>query len=226
MTMSDKKPLILFGGDPDLIELTKYYFESDSDYEVAALTMDGQYIKDESMFGLPVEPFEDIEKKRPAEEYDLFVALSYSKVNANRRLKCEEARAKGYSLPSYVSSRATTFSTLVHGFNCFILEDNTIQPFARIGNGVTLWSGNHIGHHSVLGDYCFVTSHVVISGAVVVGEQTFLGVNSTVNDSVVIGKACVIGSGSLITNDVADKSVLSAKPAELSRVPSNRLRGF
>lgn len=220
------KPLILFGGDADLIELTKFYFETDAGYQIAALTMDSRYIDEKTLFGLPVEPFEDIEKHRSADEFELFVALSYSKVNANRRAKCEEALAKGYSLPSYVSARATTFSTLTHGFNCFILEDNTIQPFARIGNGVTLWSGNHIGHHSVIHDYCFVTSHVVVSGAAQVGEQTFLGVNSTVNDSVSIGRECVIGSGSLIAKDVADYSVLSAAPAALSRVPSNRLRGF
>ena len=221
-----RKPIILFGGDPDLVELTRFYFETDAGYTVVGLTMDSRYIKEDTMFGLPIEPFEDLEKHRPADEYDLFVALSYSKVNANRRAKCEEALAKGYSLASYVSTRATTFSTLMHGFNCFILEDNTIQPFSRIGNGVTLWSGNHIGHHSVIHDYCFVTSHVVISGAARIGEQTFLGVNSTVNDSVSIGRECVIGSGSLIAKDVADFSVLSTAPAELSRVPSHRLRGF
>jgi sugar O-acyltransferase (sialic acid O-acetyltransferase NeuD family) len=220
------KPLILFGGDPELVEVAKFYFETDSDCEVAAVTMDSAYIKESSLLGLPVVPFEKIEKSHPASAYDMFVALSYSKVNANRRAKCEEALAKGYALTSYVSSRATTFATLSNGFNCFILEDNTIQPFAKIGNGVTLWSGNHIGHHSVIGDYCFVTSHVVVSGAVQVGEQTFLGVNATINDSVKIGRECVIGSGSLIAKDVADYSVLSAQPAELSRVPSNRLRGF
>lgn len=221
-----RKPLILFGGDPDLIELTKFYFETDAGCQVAAVTMDPRYITESSLLGLPVVSFEDIERQRPPSEYDLFVALSYSKVNANRRAKCEEARAKGYSLPSYVSSRATTFSTLEHGYNCFILEDNTIQPFAKIGNGVTLWSGNHIGHHSVIGDYCFITSHVVISGAVRIGEQSFMGVNSTVNDSVSIGRECVIGSGSLVAKDVPDFSVLSAQPAEISRVPSTRLRGI
>ena len=50
------------------------------------------------------------------------------------------------------------------GDNCFILEDNTVQPFVTIGNNVTLWSGNHIGHDSVIEDDCFISSHVVVSG--------------------------------------------------------------
>jgi hypothetical protein len=48
--------------------------------------------------------------------------------------------------------------------NAFILEDNTIQPFVRIGPNVTLWSGNHIGHHSTVEDHVFIASHVVVSG--------------------------------------------------------------
>ena len=50
------------------------------------------------------------------------------------------------------------------GDNCFIFEDNTVQPFVTLGNNLVLWSGNHIGHHSTLRDHCFISSHVVISG--------------------------------------------------------------
>jgi sugar O-acyltransferase (sialic acid O-acetyltransferase NeuD family) len=221
-----EKPIIIFGGDRDLVELACYYFETDAGRKVAAITMDRDFLKVDSFLDRPTVAFEEISERYPPDSFDLFVSLSYSKVNARRRQKCEEGLAKGYTLPSYVSSRATTFSTLQHGPNCFILEDNTIQPFCRIGKGVTMWSGNHIGHHATISDYVFVTSHVVISGAVQIGEQSFLGVNSTINDSVKIGRECVIGSSSLVSKDLADFSVVSAVPAELSKVPSTRLRGF
>ena len=64
------------------------------------------------------------------------------------------------------------------GENSFILEANTLQPFVNIGNDVVLWSGNHIGHHSIISDHVFFTSHVVLSGNCVVGSNCFLGVNS------------------------------------------------
>jgi len=95
-----------------------------------------------------------------------------------------------------------------------------------IGNGVTLWSGNHIGHHARVGDFAFISSHVVVSGGVKVGERTFIGVNSTINDHITIGQRCVIGSASLVTKDLADESVVSAEAARLSPVPSRRLKGF
>ena len=96
----------------------------------------------------------------------------------------------------------------------------------RIGNGVTLWSGNHIGHHASIGDFVFISSHVVISGGVTVGERSFIGVNATTNDHISIGARCVIGSGSLITKDVPQEGVLTAEPAKVSPVPSRRLKDF
>ena len=43
-----------------------------------------------------------------------------------------QAKAKGYALRTYVSSKATVWPDLALGENCFILEQNVIQPFARI----------------------------------------------------------------------------------------------
>jgi hypothetical protein len=81
------------------------------------------------------------------------VALSYSKLNAVRKDKYLAVKALGYALASFISSRATVLNEGRIGENCFLFEDNTIQPFVTIGKNVTLWSGNHIGHHSVIDDH-------------------------------------------------------------------------
>src|SRR5687768_13894092 len=156
------KPVILFGIG-EHAEVAHFYFQHDTDRKVKAFTVDQGYIKENSWQGLPVVPFETIADHFPPDAYDMFVAIGYNQVNKVRREKYLAAKEKGYALPGYVSSRATIWSKDI-GDNCFILEDNTIQPFVRIGNNVTLWSGNHIGHHSVIEDHCFVTSQVVISG--------------------------------------------------------------
>jgi sugar O-acyltransferase (sialic acid O-acetyltransferase NeuD family) len=220
-----RKPLVLFGAG-ELAEVAAYYFETDSDREIVAFTVDGAHIKEDSFLGRPVIPFESLaESMRPA-SHDLFIATGYSKVNALRREKCEAGRAAGYDLASYISSKAFVAGNAVIGWNAFVLEDNTVQPFVRIGNGVTLWSGNHIGHHVRIGDYAFISSHVVLSGGVTVGEQTFMGVNATTNDHISIGARCVIGSGALLVKNVPDEAVMLSKPAEMSPVPSSKLRGF
>ena len=91
---------------------------------------------------------------------------------------------------------------------------------------MTLWSGNHIGHHSVIKDHCFISSHVVISGGVEVGEQCFIGVNSTLRDHIKIGDRCVIGAGSLVLANAEADGVYIGSATERSRVPSSRLKNI
>lgn len=218
------KKLIIFGIG-EQAEIAYYYFTNDSDYEVMAFTVDEKFKDKESLFDLDIVPFEILEKKYEIEKYEIFVAIGYNKINKIRTDKYLEAKEKGYKITSYVSSKASIFTENI-GENCFILEDNTIQPFVKIGNNVTLWSGNHIGHHSEIKDNCFITSQVVVSGGCTINEFTFIGVNATLRDHIKIGKSNVIGAGALILSDTEDNKVYMATATEVSRVPSNRLRGL
>lgn len=219
------KKLIIFGVG-EQAELAYFYFKQESDHQVVAFTVDSAYItQTRFMDDLPVIAFEEIENHLSPSEHDAFVAIGYNKVNAIRANKFNSLKEKGYRLASFISGKATNYADAI-GENCFILEDNTIQPFVKIGNNVTLWSGNHIGHHSIIEDHCFITSQVVVSGGCNIGESTFIGVNSTLRDHIKIGKSNVIGAGSLILADTEDKNVFMEKGTEVSRVPSNRLRGI
>jgi sugar O-acyltransferase (sialic acid O-acetyltransferase NeuD family) len=220
-----KRSIVIFGAG-DLGELAHFYFSTDSPYEVAAFTLDRAYIQSSTACGLPVVPFEEVVQHYPPDQHAMFVALSYSKLNAVRREKFEAARALGYELPGYVSSRASLLNEGRLGANCFILEDNTIQPFVTIGDNVTLWSGNHLGHHSTVGSHTFIASHVVVSGGVRIGEQCFIGVNATLRDHIIIGDRCVVGAGALLLEDAAPEGVYMGTGTERARVPSTRLRGL
>ena len=220
-----KKKLVLFGNS-DIAELAHFYFSNDSEYEVVAFTIDADYMKEDKFCGLPVVAFENVTEKYPPETNDFFVALSYAKLNELRKEKFLAAKEKGYSLVSFVSSRANVLNNRQIGENCFILEDNTIQPFVKIGDNVTLWSGNHIGHHSIIHHHTFVASHAVISGGVEIGEQCFVGVNATIRDHVKIGDRCVVGAGALLLGDADPGGVYIGTAAERSKVPSYRLRGI
>jgi len=220
-----KKPLVIFGTG-DIAELAHRYFSVDSDYEVRAFTVDREYVGEGMFCGLPVVPLDELPQQHPPGTVSAFVALSYSKLNRIRREKYLALKGLGYPIASYVSSRASILNDGVIGENCFILEDNTVQPFARIGNNVTLWSGNHIGHHSTIADHTFIASHVVISGGVQVGESCFIGVNATLRDHITVGGECVVGAGALLLEDAAPGGVYLGAATERSRVPSHRLRGI
>jgi sugar O-acyltransferase (sialic acid O-acetyltransferase NeuD family) len=219
------KPLVVFG-NAEMAEVAEYYFRADGGRHVAAFSVDSGYLKEERFLGRPVVAFEELTKVFPPATHELFVAVGYGKLNAVRAGKMEEAGAKGYGLAHYVSSHAFVWQGFEPCPNSFILEDNTLQPFSRVGRGSFLWSGNHIGHHSVIGDNCFITSHVVISGGVTVGERCFIGVNATLRDHINIGPCCIIGAGALILADAPPESVFAAKATERASVPSSRIRNI
>lgn len=206
---------VLIFGAGDIARLAHHYFTTDSLHEVVGFAVDTGFKTIETLSGLPVLEREEALARFPPSECSMFVALSYAQMNRVRAAKVALAKADGYALVSYVSSRCTYLSTTPPGENCFILENNTVQPFVTIGNNVTLWSGNHIGHDSVIDDHCFITSHVVVSGNVHVKSYCFIGVNATLRNSIVVAEQTLIGAGAVIMKNTKAKGVYMPARAEL-----------
>lgn len=200
-----KEKLILFG-DSAFAEIAYEYFTHDSSYEVVAFTVNKEYLKRESLFGLPVVAFEDIQKYYSPSSHSMHIALIYNQLNRIRMRVYDEAKQKGYTLANYISSRAFVWSNVTMGDNVFIFEDNTVQPFVKMGSNIVLWSGNHIGHHSEIESHNFISSHVVISGFCKIGSSCFLGVNATIGNNTDIGRDSFIGAGTLITQSIPNGS--------------------
>lgn len=218
--MKTRKLIIV--GDSAFAEIAREYFDVDTEYEVVAFSVESGYLKRKQLNGLPVVPFETLEKEYRPDEHDVFVAATYTQLNRLRVRLALSAKDKGYRLASYVSPRAFMWRNVELGEHCFIFEDNTLQPFVRVGSNVVLWSGNHIGHHSIIGDNCFISSHVVISGFCEIGENSFLGVNSTLANNVILGKDNWIGPGVTITRATESGAFFSGPPVEASRVSTLR----
>jgi sugar O-acyltransferase (sialic acid O-acetyltransferase NeuD family) len=217
------KKVIVFGNG-QMAEIAHVYLNFDSPYKVAAFTVDKEFIVGDTFRGLPVKAFDKIEEVYPPEEFDMFVPIGAKKLNGLRAEKYFQAKKKGYNLISYVSSRALICPETRIGDNCFIFENNVVQPFVSIGNNVVLWSGNHIGHHTSIGDHCFVTSHVVISGRVIVEPYCYFGVNATVRDGLNIKEKCIIGAGALILKNTLEKQVYRGQHTECYRFSSDSVK--
>ncbi len=207
--------LVVFGTG-DIARLAEHYFRTDSPHEVVAFTVDDAFVDGSTLLERPLVAFSEIAAAFPPERHEMFVALSYGQMNRLRAERCTQAKELGYTLASYVSSRCTYLSEAPPGENAFILEDNTVQPFVRIGDHVTLWSGNHIGHDSVIEDDVFISSQVVVSGHCHIGRGAFLGVNSTVQHGVRVAPRTLVGAAALVTKDTEEEAVLLGTRAKLS----------
>ena len=205
---------IIIFGIQDYAELAHYYLTNDSVHEVVAFCVNREFIPVDAVFcGLPIVPFEDITEMYPADQYSFFAPMSPKKMNGLREKIYNQLKENKYELISYISSRVTMFDNKI-GDNCFILENNTLQPFTSIGNNVVLWSGNHIGHHGVIGDHVTFTSHVVMSGHCVIGANSFLGVNATLRDGIKLGKGTLVGMAAAVTKDTDEWGIYIGNPAK------------
>ncbi|MEA2538576.1 MAG: hypothetical protein QOF11_2810 [Chloroflexota bacterium] len=213
-------------GNGQVAGLAHYYLTHDSEYEVVAFTVGASFITDTSINGLPVVSAEVVRSEYPPGTYKMFVAMGYGRVNKEREQRYGEAKVMGYELISYVSSKATIWPGVAIGENCFIMEGNIIQPFAKIGNDVVMWSACHVGHETVIKDHCFLSAHSVVSGNVTIEPNCFLGVNCTIRNAITLGRESVIGAGAVITKDTKERGVYAAPRVEPLALTSDRLPGL
>jgi len=204
----DKTRKLILIGDGNFAEVAYEYFTYDSEYEVVAFAVEQEFIKQESLFDLPVIAYETMEQHYAPADHTFYAALVYTHLNRLRTRLYQGAKAKGYQPASYISERAFIWRNVEIGEHAFIFEDNVIQPFVKIGDNVVLWSGNHIGHHTTIKDHNFISSHVVISGSVEIGESCFFGVNSTLGNNLTIGQDCLFAAGAMVTKDVPEDSIV------------------
>ena len=210
-------------GDSLFAEIAHEYFEHDSPYEVVAFSVERAYRKRDHFRGLPVIPFEELAMTIDPSSCSVFVAVTYLQLNRVRTRLMEVARAQGFALASYVSSRAFVWQNVVLGEHCFVFEHNVLQPFVRIGSNCILWSGNHIGHHSAIGNNVFIASHAVISGSVQIGDNCFVGVNATLVNDVAVGADVWLGPHVVITRDVEPNTVWRPTRSERRSVDARQL---
>ena len=222
MTEQEKKKKLVIVGDSAFAEIAREYFDADSAYEVVAFSVEEDFLKRQTLQGLPVVLFETLAETHNPQQHDVFVAVVYTQMNRLRTRLAAESRAKGFQLASFVSPHAFVWDNVELGEHCFIFEDNTLQPFVSVGDNVIMWSGNHIGHHSRISDNCFISSHVVISGFCEIGRNCFMGVNSTVANMVCIAEDNWIGPGLVIVKDTQAGQLYGATQPEPSRVSALR----
>jgi sugar O-acyltransferase (sialic acid O-acetyltransferase NeuD family) len=198
--------IVVFGAGRGADVATRY-LRDDSPHEIVAYTVDDAYADRKEFMGRPVIPFSRIENEIPPAESDMFIPLGFQQMNALRAEKFGQAKGKGYTLASYISSRVVSCGKPKFGQNCFILEGNVFNYDVTIGDDVVMWSSNHVGDLSKVEDHVFISSHVVLSGEVTVGSHSFLGVHATISNYVRIGASSYIGANTLISQDTAPGSV-------------------
>jgi len=158
------KKVVIFGAGT-LARIVYVYLSKDTNYEVAAFTVNIEYLGEGKLLGLDVVPYERIEETYPPDRFSMLVAIGYKRVNKARAEVYEKCKSKGYEMINSISSQTIHWDYVDIGDNCFIRENTVIQPFAKIGNDVIMGSACLIGHDAIIGDHCYISNHATVCGA-------------------------------------------------------------
>lgn len=214
--------LILFGVG-QIAEVMAHYIREEPALSLVGFVVDREYLPASREFkALPVAAWDEVETVFPPDKVRILGPVSYRGNNTFRRDRHRQAREMGYRFASYVHPSSHVGGAEI-GENSVILEECTVQPYARLGVGTILWSKVHIGHHAQVGDFCFFASFCGIAGNARVGDCTFFGGQSGLVDNLGVGSNCIVGAGTILTENVPDGALAVSRGV---RIVPNGARRF
>lgn len=204
--------LIIYGMG-DLGRLMRHYFDSDSPYTAVAFCGDKKWITEETLDGLPVVPFEDIEQTYPINEHAIFVAAGYRNMRARKQMFFS-AEKKGYEFASFISSNAKHDSSNKIGKNVALLSNVILEPFAEVLSNTIVNSGAIVCHHAKIESHCFIAARALVGGFTQIGENSFIGFSATVLQKLTLANETLIAASSLVTKNTDESTSYLGIPAK------------
>ncbi len=197
--------IIIFGVETFAEQL--YDFMQEGNQKVAGFCIDSAYMPDyKKKYGLPVVPYEDLEKYFSPDEYGIIFAIGYSQMNKLRKDHIEDAKRRGYNIESYIHPSAIVNAEKM-GYGNIVMEGVIIGQGVCVGNGNVFWPDSHVAHHTIVGDYNFFTISSVVAGNVNVSNQCVFGANCTVKNSLSIAEGTLVGAGAYLSQSTEPWSV-------------------
>ncbi len=191
--------VIIFGINQFAEDLC-YYLKNETKYNVCGFTVDKEYCTVNEYQGLPVVPFEEVEKIFPSFKYGIFICVGYNSMNTVREKKFKQAKEKGYQIMSFIHSTAIVLTDDI-GEGNIVLEGVTIGIKCKIGCGNVFWANAHIAHHTTVGNFNFFTISVAIAGNINIKNNCFFGNNCTIKNGVKIDSYTLVGAGAYINHN-------------------------
>lgn len=189
-----------------------FYFTHDSPHSVAAFSVDSAYVTQVHLCGLPVVPFEQVVEQCSPDRFAMFVAVGYKRMRDRLRLYAK-AKALGYNLVNYISTRASYFHDLEVGDNNVVLANAHFEPFSRIGNNNAFMVDTLVSHDVNIGDGNFFSAKCLIASRCTVEDGCFMGNGTVLIDGLHISRETQIVAGSTVFQNTREFRKYMGSPA-------------
>ncbi|HIP27940.1 MAG TPA: acetyltransferase [Sulfurovum sp.] len=214
--MKQKKKNLIIYGDSSYAEMIAHYFQTDSEYQVVAYSVDKAYRTREEIDGLPIIALEDIEKHYDSKDHHIFAAIGYKSVRTHKML-FEKVAKLSFPVASYISSQAIVDSSCKVGINCLILPGVILEPNTIIEKNCFINSAAIVCHHTLIKAHSILAAGSVIGGHTSIGESSLIGFNATVAELLHLGTETLLGAGSLLLQNTEDHTLYLGSPAKAIR---------
>jgi sugar O-acyltransferase (sialic acid O-acetyltransferase NeuD family) len=209
------EPLVLFGAGGHAVviqELVRLL----GTHEVAAVVVDEKYLttcRPEFSKALKFTANEIPALRKKGFKYG-FAAVGD---NEARVLAGELFEKAGFDRPTLVHPTAIVSPSARIGAGVAILAGAHLGAASSVGDEVILNSGASVDHDCVVGAGVHVCPGATVAGKVKIGAKAWIGVGATVSDLMRIGANCLVGAGSVVVRDLPEDVVAYGVPARVIR---------
>lgn len=207
---ADKPYLLLYGAGGHAKSVMEIVRQS-GEYAIAGIVDDNPALTGKQVLGIPVLGTRALLPALAAQGVTLAANGVGGILDINVRVKVFSLlEAAGFSFPALVHPRAT------------------LEPSARVGEGVQVFANAYVGaeaelrprcmvntnavvsHDCVIGEYTHIAPGALLAGHVHVGERALIGMGVTTAVGVKIGRGVRVGNGAILLADVPDGMIVQA----------------
>jgi sugar O-acyltransferase (sialic acid O-acetyltransferase NeuD family) len=210
LAASNKPYILIYGGGGHAKSVLEMVLQTEV-YDIAGILDDDPNLTGKAVLGIPVLGTRALLPALVAQGVKLAANGIGGILDINIRVKVFELLDKaGFSFPAIIHSRAS------------------IEPSAKISEGVQVFANAYVGSEACLDPRCMVNTNAVVShdcfigsyshiapgallaGHVHVGKRTLVGMGVTTAIGVRIGDGVRIGNGAILLADVPDRIIIQS----------------
>lgn len=128
---------------------------------------------------------------------------------------CRRLEEKGWTFGTIVHPTARVDRTVTVSPGSIIAPFVYIGPGAKMGKHLILNVQATVGHDTVIGDACTLSSHTDLTGQAVLENGVYVGSHASVLQKVRVGEFATVGAGSVAVRAVKPNSTVFGLPAKV-----------
>ncbi|MBQ2852681.1 MAG: hypothetical protein IJE76_04740 [Bacteroidales bacterium] len=203
---------IVIYGETAFAERIYSYIKFENAANVLSFTNAKAFKEKESIQGIPVTAFEELNEKFKGVSFSILIAIGYVQMNNIRQKIYNECINAGHRIATYISKTATLYSNDI-GEGCIIMPNVYIGPGCTIGKGNVIASCTCLSHDNKVGDFNFISSNAIFGGHSTVCDNSFIGLGCIIRDGITVSNYSLIGSATNLLSSTQLRGVYVGNPS-------------